>query len=152
MRIFAFLICFFPILVSAQLTAPDLELLAEHSEDAHNHNHSEDEFNDKEVMETKKRGALARYNPVTLLAKGAMSAYQHAFSPQLGQRCNYEMSCSNFSKHAIGEFGIFKGVYVSADRLLRCNRISYTKIHPTKINLKTRKVLDFPSHYRVKPK
>lgn len=148
MRFFTVLIFFFPLLLCAQLTESDLDLLAGASDVA-----TEElapSFNDKEVLETKKKGALARYNPVSLLAKGAMAAYQHAFSPQLGQRCNYEMSCSNFSKHCISEFGIVKGVFVSADRLMRCNRISYSKIHPTKINYKSGRVHDYPAHYRTK--
>jgi len=146
MRLYLFVLLF-PLGLSAQLGSSDLDLLAEHNvEVAENTS----DYNDKEVIETKGKSGFARYNPLSLLAKGAMSSYQHAFSPQLGQRCNYEMSCSNFSKHAIEEFGIFKGVFVSADRILRCNRISYSKIHPTKLNLKTGKVRDFPFHYRKK--
>jgi len=137
-------------MLSAQITEQDLDLLFGHN--SHSEHDHRDEFNDKTVFKTKSKSAFARYNPVTLLAKGAMSTYQHAFSPQLGQRCNYEMSCSNFSKHSIEEFGIFKGVYLSADRVLRCNRITYSKIHPVKINLKTGKVRDFPIDYRTKKK
>lgn len=138
---------FLPLGLSAQLSSSDLDLLEQESSVELS---QPDGYNDKSLIETKKKSALARYNPLSLLAKGAMSVYQHAFSPQLGQRCNYEMSCSNFSKHAIEEFGIFKGVYISADRVLRCNRISYSKIHPTKLNMKTGKVRDFPADYRSK--
>jgi len=148
MRLYLFFF-FLPFSLSAQLSSADLDLLEKVDVVVSS---TEDEFNDKEVIETKGKSLIARYNPVSLMVKGAMLAYQNAFSPQLGQRCGFEMSCSNFSKHAIEEFGICKGVCLSADRMLRCNRISYTKIHPTKLNLKTRKVIDLPRHYRVKAK
>ena len=50
-----------------------------------------------------------------------MLFYQHIVSPQFSRHCLYERTCSNFSKAAISEFGLIKGIFMSADRLLRCN-------------------------------
>ena len=113
------------------------------------HQHS---GNDKKVMKTKDKNAFLAYNPVSLLLKGAMFSYQNAISPQLGSRCLYDLSCSNFSKHSIYEFGIFKGVFLSADRILRCNRISHLDLHPLTLNEKTGRYIDLPSQYRFREK
>jgi len=99
-------------------------------------------------LQTKKQSFLAKYNPVSLLLKGSMFTYQNVISPQLGQRCLYHTSCSNFSKQSIGEFGMVKGVFLSADRLLRCNRISSLDLHPLNFDVKSRKYLDTPTQYR----
>ncbi|MCB0516973.1 MAG: membrane protein insertion efficiency factor YidD [Bacteroidetes bacterium] len=99
-------------------------------------------------MENKQVGAFARYNPITLMLKGSMWMYQNAFSPQLGKRCSFEMSCSNFSKNSIKEYGIFKGLALSADRILRCNKISYLDISPLEIDEHSHRIKDFPIDYR----
>ena len=48
-------------------------------------------------------------------------AYQIAISPLLGNNCRFVPTCSQYSIDAINEYGILKGVYLSAKRLLRCN-------------------------------
>ena len=113
------------------------------------HRHS---GNDKKVMKNKGKTLFLAYNPVSLLLKGAMFGYQNGISPQLGKHCLYDLSCSNFSKHAIYEFGIFKGVFLSADRILRCNRISHLDLHPLTLHPKTGRYIDLPSQYRFKEK
>ncbi len=108
--------------------------------------------NSTKIMKTKDKNVFVKYNPISLLLKGAMFSYQNAISPQLGKRCLYDLSCSNFSKHSIYEFGIFKGVFLSADRILRCNRISHLDLHPLTLNEKTGRYIDVPSQYRFKEK
>ncbi|MGB1204080.1 MAG: membrane protein insertion efficiency factor YidD [Chitinophagales bacterium] len=115
----------------------------------HEHKHI---GNDKKIMKSKRKNVFMTYNPVSLLLKGAMFSYQNGISPQLGRHCLYELSCSNFSKHSIYEFGVFKGVFLSADRILRCNRISHLDLHPLTFNPKTGKYIDVPSQYRFKEK
>lgn len=96
---------------------------------------------------TKRHGALARYNPVTLTLTGMMLLYQHVISPQISASCIYTRSCSNFAKQAIREYGVVKGVFITADRLMRCNHLceedfpSYAYTPEGKIN-------DEPSLYR----
>ena len=49
--------------------------------------------------------------------------YQITFSKIFalcGVRCRYYPSCSNYSKQAFAEFGLCKGVLLTAWRLLRC--------------------------------
>ena len=55
-----------------------------------------------------------RFNPLYWLLNGALTGYQKIISPQLSADCLYELSCSRFSRVAIQEFGIFKGIGLEA--------------------------------------
>lgn len=96
--------------------------------------------------------AFLRYNPAYWLLNGALTGYQKVISPQISADCLYEQSCSRFSRAAIQEFGIFKGIALTADRLSRCNRVAATSIELLRINLQTGRVVDLPIMYRVKSK
>jgi putative membrane protein insertion efficiency factor len=54
------------------------------------------------------------------LLLGMLGAYQQLISPLLGGRCRYYPSCSEYAKIAIQELGVLKGVFLAANRLLRC--------------------------------
>jgi putative membrane protein insertion efficiency factor len=88
-----------------------------------------------------------RYNPLLWFFNGSLTVYQKVISPQFSANCLYELSCSRFSREAIKEYGILKGLALSADRLARCNRISATTINPFRINQKG-KVIDTPKMYK----
>jgi putative component of membrane protein insertase Oxa1/YidC/SpoIIIJ protein YidD len=104
--------------------------------------------NNDKVLQNKHSSFFAQYNPVSLVLKGALLGYQKIVSEQLARSCPYEITCSNFSKQAIQEFGIFKGVFISADRILRCNRIGLLDISPLNINPATGAIIDSPNMYR----
>ena len=55
------------------------------------------------------------------LALWLLRGYQVMISPLLGQTCRFSPSCSNYSMQAIERYGFFKGVYLTATRLLRCH-------------------------------
>src|SRR5438445_2242963 len=90
--------------------------------------------NNEKALQSRHHNVIAQYNPVSLILKGALLGYQKILSQQLARNCPYEISCSNFSKQAIREFGVFKGVFISADRILRCNRIGFEDLSPLSIN------------------
>ncbi len=46
--------------------------------------------------------------------------YQRFLSPIDGHRCPMRPSCSKYSREAIQEYGFFKGLLLTMDRLLRC--------------------------------
>lgn len=94
-------------------------------------------------------GAIKKYNPISLSLNGLLSLYQGVISPQISADCLYETSCSRFSRKALGRFGVVKGVFLSADRLSRCNRVSATTIHPTRFN-ESYRVKDEPYLYSIK--
>ncbi len=66
--------------------------------------------------------------------RGIFRIYQNHISEQILNDCIYEHSCSNFSEGAIRHFGIIKGTFLTADRLMRCNRASALYIAPVRFN------------------
>ena len=140
---------FLPVLSARAQTAEDLALVGAQrfttpDEFAHYHG----PVNNEKALQSKHHNVIAQYNPVSLVLKGALLGYQKILSQQLARNCPYEISCSNFSKQAIREFGIFKGVFISADRILRCNRIGYEDVSPLSINPATGRIIDSPNMYR----
>ena len=97
----------------------------------------------------KDKNLFIKYNPLSLTFGGLLFFYQSFLSPQLSAGCAFEMSCSNFSKTSIKNFGLFKGIALSADRLTRCNRISSADYHPVLKN-SNGKMIDNPSMYSLK--
>lgn len=55
------------------------------------------------------------------LALWLLRGYQVMISPLLGQTCRFSPCCSNYAMQAIERYGFFKGVYLTAARLLRCH-------------------------------
>ena len=64
---------------------------------------------------------LRSYFMLKTLALWLLRGYQVMISPLLGQTCRFSPSCSNYSMQVIERFGFFKGVYLTAARLLRCH-------------------------------
>jgi putative component of membrane protein insertase Oxa1/YidC/SpoIIIJ protein YidD len=104
--------------------------------------------NNEQILRNRHHNVIAEYNPVALVLKGALLGYQKIVSEQLARSCPYEISCSNFSKQAIQQFGVIKGVFISADRILRCNRIALLDISPLNINPSTGAIIDPLALYR----
>lgn len=104
--------------------------------------------NSEQALNNRHTQFFDRYNPVSLVLKGALLGYQKLVSEQLARSCPYQITCSNFSKQAIQEFGIFKGVFISADRILRCNRIGLLDVSPLNIDPSTGAIIDSPNMYR----
>lgn len=94
------------------------------------------------------KSIFSRYNPFSLLLSSSLYVYQGVMSQQIFSNCPYELSCSNFAKQSLKEFGLFKGVALATDRLTRCNRLSSADFHPIRFN-KNGKVDDFPSYYHL---
>ncbi|MBK7938432.1 MAG: membrane protein insertion efficiency factor YidD [Lewinellaceae bacterium] len=56
--------------------------------------------------------------------------YQYTLSPLLGpSKCRYRPTCSQYAIEAISEWGIFKGTYLAAKRILRCHPWSKHPMH-----------------------
>ena len=92
---------------------------------------------------------IVKYKPVNLLFGGMLYTYQAVISSQIAADCPYEVSCSAFSKQSIQEFGLIKGLALSADRLTRCTKSTIKQIHALRISEKGA-LIDFPSYYRLK--
>jgi len=92
--------------------------------------------------------AFTRYNPISLTFSGLLYLYQKAISPQLQSHCPYEVSCSAFSKASIQEFGLIKGVALSADRLTRCTQFTLLDISPSQIHPGNGRIIDPLNKYQ----
>ena len=57
--------------------------------------------------------------PFILLIK----IYRFFISPLLGKNCIYTPSCSEYGIIALRKHGIFKGSFLTAKRILRCNSL-----------------------------
>lgn len=69
---------------------------------------------------------VVRFNPqetseLKLAATGLIRLYQKFISSQDGPTCAFTPSCSRFGMACIQEYGVFRGVLLAADRLIRCN-------------------------------
>jgi putative membrane protein insertion efficiency factor len=49
--------------------------------------------------------------------------YRIFISPLLGKNCIYTPSCSEYGIIALRKHGIFKGSFLTAKRILRCNSL-----------------------------
>jgi len=47
--------------------------------------------------------------------------YQITLSPFLGKNCAHIPTCSNYAIQAINEWGVIKGFWLAAKRIIRCN-------------------------------
>ena len=70
--------------------------------------------------------AVIRFNPqdpseLKVIATGLIRLYQLFISSQDGATCNFQPTCSHFGMACIQEHGVFRGILLTADRLLRCN-------------------------------
>ncbi len=79
-----------------------------------------------------------------------MYVYQGFISLQFSSGCLYIPSCSQYSSMLIREYGIIKGLFLSADRLSRCNQLAGAQIHPIRINKADGKVHESTDIYRFK--
>ena len=50
--------------------------------------------------------------------------YQLGISPLLGPRCRFYSSCSCYNHNAIQQFGVLRGLWLGARRILRCHPFS----------------------------
>lgn len=61
--------------------------------------------------------------PATI-AVGMIKAYQKWLSPLLGNNCRFTPSCSNYAITAIFRFGMLKGGWLAAKRILKCHPLN----------------------------
>lgn len=47
--------------------------------------------------------------------------YRGALRPMLGSGCRFEPSCSAFTEDSIARYGVLRGSFLGARRLLRCH-------------------------------
>ena len=60
--------------------------------------------------------------------------YQFTISPLLGTNCRFVPSCSNYAIQSIEEKGVFKGIYFSLRRVLKCHPFGGSGYDPVNKN------------------
>jgi uncharacterized protein len=90
---------------------------------------------------------IKKINPVNLFIGGTLFVYQNVLSKHISADCLFIPSCSEFSKQAIKEDGLLKGILLSIDRLNRCNRIAAQDLKHTSVDQKTNRYPDPVSRY-----
>lgn len=93
-----------------------------------------------------------KYNPLTLSLGSLLWIYQQGISVQFSASCLFKPTCSDFSKALMKEYGPIKGLFLSADRLTRCNRIAAMDILPSMIDEHDNKLHENTEIYRWKIK
>ncbi len=58
-------------------------------------------------------------NTPALAANWLLWGWQNLVSPQMGPRCRYRPSCSEYARQAVAQYGLAKGMIMAAGRLLR---------------------------------
>jgi uncharacterized protein len=91
---------------------------------------------------------IKKINPVGLLYGGSLYIYQNIFSKHISADCLFTPGCSEFSKQAIKEEGLLKGIILTIDRVNRCNRIAAQDLKHYTIDPKTNRYPDPVSRYR----
>ncbi|ABF14026.1 membrane protein insertion efficiency factor YidD [Candidatus Palibaumannia cicadellinicola] len=60
-------------------------------------------------------------SPIIKLLSYVIRCYQLIISPLIKPHCRFLPTCSQYSITAIHRFGIFKGIWLTLIRILRCN-------------------------------
>ena len=100
---------------------------------------------------TTKSQEVVRFNrqetsELKLAATGLIRLYQKFISSQDSPTCSFSPSCSRFGMACIQEYGVLRGVLLTADRLLRCNGSQARHYHKDSV---TGKYIDPVSDYAV---
>jgi len=98
---------------------------------------------------TENKSYFSKYNPVTLTFSSLLYVYQKIISPQISADCLFSPSCSEYSRQLFIHYGL-PGVFFTADRLMRCHRISATTFNPVSINETDMKVHENVKLYSLK--
>ena len=82
-------------------------------------------------------------NIFTFILINIIKGYKYFISPLLGPSCRYLPTCSEYSIEALKTFGFFRGLLLSAKRILSCHPIKFLGggegFKPLNKNLKNKK-------------
>ncbi|MFC1733823.1 membrane protein insertion efficiency factor YidD, partial [candidate division KSB1 bacterium] len=81
-----------------------------------------------------------------------ITIYQKVISPQFSSNCQYYPSCSHYGKMLIHEYGFFKGLFLTTDRLTRCNEISVMDAPSYRMSVYDHKIHEDCSVYKWRSK
>jgi len=74
-------------------------------------------------------------SPLIWPAVIGLSLYQKILSPQQGQVCAFQPTCSHFAQKALRKYGLLQGALMTSDRLQRCHQCAAGHYPQTKTGL-----------------
>jgi putative component of membrane protein insertase Oxa1/YidC/SpoIIIJ protein YidD len=74
---------------------------------------------DEILLHLTERDTQFYQNTPALVANWLLWGWQHILSPQMGPRCRFRPSCSEYARQVISRYGLAKGMVMAAGRLLR---------------------------------
>lgn len=89
------------------------------------------------------------WNPMYHVLSSSMFVYQYVISQQIFKQCAYSPTCSAYSKDLIKEYGLIKGTFCTADRLMRCNRLSLVDKPSYYFETTDRKIHEHVDRYQI---
>lgn len=87
-------------------------------------------------MKKKKTNILLNIITFKWLFLGLVIFYKKCLSPLLPKQCLYFPTCSSYMFESIEKFGVIKGIFIGAKRLLRCVPGAQGGFDPVPDNLK----------------
>ncbi len=82
-------------------------------------------------------------NIFTIMLIKFIKGYRLIISPLLGHSCRYLPTCSEYSIESLKSYGFFKGLLLSAKRILSCHPIKFLGggegLDPVNKKIKTKK-------------
>ncbi len=72
----------------------------------------------RKLMAFKKRASY--FNPFNYLSAGLLFTYQNVFSEQIQADCNYQVSCSEYTKKCIERTGFVSGTLTGFNQWTEC--------------------------------
>ncbi|WP_028480294.1 membrane protein insertion efficiency factor YidD [Pseudovibrio exalbescens] len=72
-------------------------------------------------MDSRSPEGAGRRSPGLMIAVGLIRAYQYSFSLFMGRGCRYAPTCSSYTETAMRRFGVWRGGWMGAARILRCH-------------------------------
>lgn len=69
-------------------------------------------------------------NPFAVIVRGLIRIYRLTVSSVMGRQCRYLPTCSEYADEAIGRFGLWRGGWMAAARIARCNPLGASGFDP----------------------
>lgn len=83
--------------------------------------HAEDPWSLSRAHPVTQDALPAEHHHAAPATNGLIRFYQAYISPLSGSTCRYTPTCSRYTAEAVAKFGIFKGIVMGTDRLIRCH-------------------------------
>ena len=96
-------------------------------------------------LEGKTIRPIQRVNPLWYLSGALLYAYQNVLSEQIQADCNYQLSCSGYTKKCIEQHGLFLGILLGADQLNACQPNVYLDYETESVNGLGKIINDVPN-------